>query len=110
MEEVGVATNSDAPTKKSITVFSWNCCGLPTGIPYIQKLMGGKPGLIVLFEHWLLPYELEKFSSELAAMGKANSRISAESDGGRGYGGVDVVWHKRIGAIPVDGISSDLLC
>ena len=42
--------------------------------------------------------------------GKADSRLTEESSGGRGCGGVEVLWHKLFGATVVSGISSDRIC
>ena len=42
-----------------------------------------------------------------AATGKADNKLTCESDGGRGCGGIGLLWHKSIGATPVSGISSD---
>ena len=108
-----VASDLVIPVRKSLSVACWNCRGVSTSIPYIHKLMDGKPGLMVLSEHWLWPYELDKLnniSSDLAAMGKADIRLSAESDRSRGCGVVGILWHKSIGATPVDGILSDRVC
>ena len=42
--------------------------------------------------------------------GKADSRLTEESSGGRGCGGVGVLWHKSFGATVVSGILSDRIC
>ena len=49
-------------------------------------------------------------SDDLVTTGKADSRLTAEYTGGRGCGGISILWHKSIGAVPVDGIKSDCLC
>ena len=41
---------------------------------------------------------------------KANSRLTEERDGGRGCGGIGLLWHKSIAATPICGISSNRNC
>ena len=75
--------------------------------------MKGGSRMLVLSEHWLLPFELDKFNQvneEYEAVGKADSRLTAEAAGGRGLGGVGILWHNSIGATPIGGISSDHIC
>ena len=63
--------------KSSFFVSCWNCRGLASGVPYIQDLMSRGPGIMVLSEHWLWPYELDKLNSisnELDTTGKADAR------------------------------------
>ena len=44
------------------------------------------------------------------AYGKSDSRLTEECAGGRGCGGVAILWHKSLGAMPITGISSDRIC
>ena len=37
----------------------WNCRGLKGSVPYIQSL----PSVLVLVEHWLWPYDLDKLKT-----------------------------------------------
>ena len=63
-------------------------------VPYIQCLLGDRPGILVLSEHWLWPYELDKLDNiceGYAATGKADNRLTCESDGGRGCGGIGLL-------------------
>ena len=78
----------------SLTVQCWNCRGLSTAVPYIQEMMSEGPGVLVISEHWLWPYELHKLndiSEDLFATGKSDSRLGPEAEGGRGCGGVGIV-------------------
>ena len=69
--------------------------------------------MFVLSEHWLWPYELHRLydiSSDYNAHGKVDSRLTEESERCRGSGGIGILWHKSIGAVPVSDISSDRIC
>ena len=75
--------------------------------------MKGGSKVLVVSEHWLWPYELHKLnqlSEEYEAVGKADGRLTDEAAGGRGVGGVGILWHNSIGATPIAGISSDRIC
>ena len=50
--------------------------------------------------------KLEQISGEYEATGRADGRLTEEAEGGRGFGGIGILWHRRIGATPVGGISS----
>ena len=83
---------------------------LSSSVPYIQTLLCEKPSVLVLSEHWLWPYELaslDDISDYYEATGKADSILAETSNGGKGFGGIAILWHKRIGAIPMSDISSD---
>ena len=78
-----------------------------------QSLLCEKPSVLVLSEHWLWPYELHRLndiSDNYAATGKADSRLTETSNGGRGFGGIAILWHKTIGATPMNDITSDRIC
>ena len=52
-------------------------------------------------EHWLWHFEpgrLEQISGEYEATGKADGRLTEVAEGGRGLGGIGILWHKSIGA------------
>ena len=69
--------------------------------------------MLVLSEHWLWPFELgklEQISGEYEATEKADGRLTEEAEGGRGFGGIGILWHKSIGATPDGGIFSDQIC
>ena len=53
---------------------------------------------------------LNDINQDYNAIGKADSRLTAERDGGRGCGGVGLLWHKSIAATPISGINSDRIC
>ena len=40
---------------------------------------------------------------EYVATGKADDRLTEESEDERGCGGIGVLWHKSIGATPLTG-------
>ena len=91
----------------------WNCRGLSNSLPYLEALMAEGSKVLVLSEHWLWPYDLDKLgqiSGDYEAVGKADCRLTEEAEGGRGFGGVGILWHKSIGATPIGGIASDRIC
>ena len=95
------------------SILSWNSRGLTSSVPYIQSLLCEKPSVLVLSEHWLWPYELTRLNDtfdDKEATGEADSRLTESSNGGRGVGGIAILWHKTIGAIPVSDITSDRIC
>ena len=62
---VPLPTASQAPvsgmgeqSKNAFFVGCWNCRGLVGSEPYIQTLVSKKPGILVLVEHCLWPYNL----------------------------------------------------
>ena len=64
---------------RAFFVGCWNCRGLANSVPYIQALLSEKHGVLVLAEHWLWPYDLNKLndiSEEYVAHGKADSRLT----------------------------------
>ena len=70
--------------KSSIMVTSWNCRELSNSFPYIGALIDGGLSILVLSEHWLWPYELEKLSEindEYEALGKADMRLNVVEEG-----------------------------
>ncbi len=91
----------------------WNCRGLSNSLPHLEVLMAGGSQVVVLPEHWLWPYDLNKLkqiSEEYDAVGKADFMLSDKADGGRGFGGVGILWPKSISATPIGGITSDRIC
>ena len=89
------------------------CRGISDSVPYILELLQKTPGILVLSEHWLWPYELHKLSEiseNLKTTGKADARLSDDVSSGRGFDGIGIMWHEGIGASPVEGISSDRIC
>ena len=99
--------------KSSLMVTSWNCRGLSNSLPYIGALIDSGSSILVLLEHWLRPYELEKLSEiivEYEALGKADKRLTENAVGGRGCGGIGMLWRKDIGAIAISAITSDRIC
>ena len=81
--------------------------------PYIRCLLGGRPGILVLSEHSLWSYELDKLGNiceGYAATRKADNRLTCESDGGRVCDGIGLLWHESIEATPVSGISPSRIC
>ena len=57
--------------------------------------------VLVMSEHWLWHFEpgrLEQISGEHEATGKTDGRLTEVAEGGRGLGGIGILWHKSIGA------------
>ena len=79
-----------------ISILSWNPRGLSSSVPYIQSLLCEKPSVLVLSEHWLWPYDLaslDDISDDYEATGKANSRLTETSNGGKEVGGIAIQWY-----------------
>lgn len=69
--------------------------------------------LLLLSEHWLWPHEMHKLNEinpEYEAIGKSDSRLTEDRDGGRGCSGISLLWHKSVAATPISGINSDWIC
>ncbi len=52
---------------------------------------------MVLYEHWLWPYELhmlKEIHPDFTAVAVSDDRLSATSDLIRGCGGVTILWHN----------------
>ena len=44
------------------------------------------------------------------SMKRSDSRLTEERDGGRGCGGIALLWHKSVAATPISGITLDRIC
>lgn len=79
-------------------VSCWNYHGLSTSLPYLNSLLKEGSKIVLLSEHWLWPYELHRLSEideEYEAVGKSDSRLTEEREGGRGCGGRHFVAPKH---------------
>ena len=89
----------------------WNCRGLSTSLPYLISLLKEGSKIVVLSEHWLWPYELHRLNEideEYEAVGKSDCRLTEErGGGGRGCGGIGILWHRSIAATAISGINFD---
>ena len=102
-------------SKTGMKISCWNCRGLSSSLPYLDTLLNSEDGskIMVLSEHWLWPYDLHKLhdiSEQYNAVGKSDSRLTEARDGGRGCGGIGILWHKSISASPITDITSDRIC
>ena len=100
---------------KGVKMSCWNCRGLSSSLPYLIALIDPDEGstIVVLSEHWLWPYDLHKLNNindKYDAVGKSDCRLTEDRDGGRGCGGIGILWHKSIAASPIPGIGSDRIC
>ena len=96
-----------------LNISCWNCRGLSSSLPYIETLIENGSKILVLSEHWLWPYEIHKLNEincDYEAVGKSDSRLTEIKDGGRGCGGIGLLWHKSVTATPISGITSDRIC
>ena len=60
-----------------------------------------------------LPFDLEKLNNlcdEYIGYGKSYARLTEVGVGGKGCGGIGVLWHKSFDATPITNLSSDRLC
>ena len=79
-------------------VSCWNYHGLSTSLPYLNSLLKEGSKIVLLSEHWLWPYELHRLreiDEEYEAVGKSDSRLTEEREGGRGCGGRHFVAPKH---------------
>ena len=102
-------------SKTGMKISCWNCRGLSSSLPYLDTLLNSEDGskIMVLSEHWLWPYDLHKLhdiSEQYNAVGKSDSRLTEARDGGRGCGGIGILWHKSISSSPITDITSDRIC
>ena len=68
---------------------------------------------IVLSEHWLWPYDIDRLgliNDAFDGMGKADARLTPVAESGRGCGGVGILWRKSLGATVIADIESDRIC
>ena len=110
-----------SPTNKRTTctphtnlcISSWNCRGFNCSEAYLKHL-SDHSDIILLQEHWLWPFELQKLSSAVSgfsAFGLSDSRLSESSTMHRGCGGVAFLWRKSLPVAPVPlNVRSDRLC
>ena len=69
--------------------------------------------ILCLSEHWLWPFEMHKLNeinSEYEVIGKSDGRLTEDRVGGRGCGGIGLLWHKSVAATPITDINSDRIC
>ena len=55
-------------------------------------------------------HKLNEINPEYEMVGKSDSRLTEERDGGRGCGGIGLLWHKSVAATPISGITLDWIC
>lgn len=96
-----------------LKIACWNCRGLGSSLPYIEQLLCDGVKVLALSEHWLWPYELfklDEIAADFESVAKADSRLTDNAVGGRGFGGVGLLWHCSLNAVPIAGINSDRIC
>ena len=103
-----------AGEQRFVKITCWNCRGLSTTIPYLNRILDSGSDIVVLSEHWLWPYELNKLNEihpGYHGLENADSRLSETSDNlRRGCGGVGMVWKKSLDVTPITDIQSDRIC
>ena len=78
-----------------------------------MKHLSNQSDIILLQEHWLWPFELQKLSSVIdsfSAFGVSDSRLCESSTLHRGCGGVAILWRKSLSVTPVTLSVSDRIC
>ena len=53
---------------------------------------------------------MNEINPDYEVVGKSDSRLMEERNGGRGCGGIGLLWHKSVAATPISGITSDRIC
>ena len=98
---------------RPIKFTSWNCKGISTATSYLTDRILTDSSVVVLSEHWLWPYELYKLDeihSNYKGHGLSDARLTEKANGGRGFGGVGILWHKNLDVTVIQGIDSDRIC
>ena len=102
-----------AESVETLKIVSWNCRGLHNSVPYIQYLIAAGYDVIILEEHWLWPYELNKLKSlnpNYVYTAVSDQRLNSTSDLTRGLGGVAIIWKKSLRASPIKIQDCDRMC
>ena len=113
---IPVPTRCSTSPRKSrhyLKISCWNCCGFSSSLPYLESLFENGSRVLVLSELWLWPYEMHKLDDihpEYEAVGKSDKGLTESREGGRGCGGIGLLWHKSVAATPISGINSDRVC
>ena len=87
-------------------ISTWNCRGLNCSEAYLKH----QSDIILLQEHWLWPFELQKLSSVInsfSAFGVSDLRLCESSTLRRGCGGVATLRRKSLSVTPVTLSVSD---
>ena len=94
-------------------ISTWNCMGFSCSEAYLKHL-SSHSDIILLQEHWLWPFKLQKLSSAIdgySAFGVSDSRLCDTSTLHRGCGGVAFLWRKSLSVTPVTlNVRSDRVC
>ena len=78
-------------------ISTWNCRGFNCSEAYLRHL-SNQSDIILLQEHWLWPFEVQKLSSTIdsfPAFGVSDSRLCESSTLRRGCGGVAILWRNH---------------
>ena len=89
-------------------IVTWNCRGFNNSVPYLNFLLNLNNSIVVLQEHWLWPFELEKLqtvSEKIDYHAVSDPRLNETSELTRGCGGVAILWNKdlHVEKIPYPG-------
>lgn len=77
---------------RKLCVITWNARGLKSGEPYLNHLSQMISDVIVMTEHQLWPYEVQKLSRDFTAEVVTDKRLDEYSTPKQGYGGVGLLW------------------
>ena len=105
-------TSSSSSMGRFLSIGTWNCRGIHTSTPYINKLLCDNE-ILVIQEHWLWPYEsdfLQDINKDYSSFSVFDARLNAESTLQRGCGGVSILWKKGLKVSPISTLSSDRIC
>ena len=88
-----------AVLKTDLNLVTFNCRSVKSSVDEIKQLCDSY-GIIMLQEHWLLPYELSMLSMlhpEFLAVSKSAVNITNGILIGRPYGGTAILYRKYLG-------------
>ena len=65
--------------ERQVKLTCWNCRGLSNSVPYLNSMIDERSSVIVLSEHWLWPYKLQRLEDihpDFNWVGKSDARLS----------------------------------
>ena len=103
--DAGIQTTQTSTFSPSLKVAAWNCRRLNNALPCIE-ILAEDHDVIVLSEHWLWPFEINKFLNlhpHMSGLAIADRRLTPECHLSKGCGGIGILWRKSLKVTPVSG-------
>lgn len=100
------------PKDQQLKITAWNCRGLTNSSPFLTKIIENGSEIIIVSEHWLWPFELNRLNEidpDFISYGHADSRLTSDHEG-RGMEGIAILWKNDLDVSIVTGCASDRIC